>query len=177
MYLTAVLAVAGSLAAACGGSSGGSTSTVGAGASQTSAATSTAAARTITTRSGSLGAYLTDAAGRAVYAFSADTAHASKCTGTCAKEWPPLTTAGAPNATGQATSGMLGTLARTDGRTQVTYDGHPLYYFAGDSAAGDTNGEGIDNFGGRWYVVAPSGHTIVSGSSSPTSGGGYNYSY
>ena len=75
--------------------------------------------------------------------------------------WPPLLTSGpAPVTTGAAQASLVGTSPRADGTRQVTYDGHPLYYFAGDKAPGDVTGQGIHNFGGGWYVVAPGGDEI-----------------
>ena len=68
---------------------------------------------------------------------------------------------------------MLATITRSDGSKQVAYGGHPLYYFAGDSATGDTNGEGVDGFGAKWWVVSPSGASITKASGSQGGGGGY----
>ncbi len=101
-----------------------------------------------------LGSFLTDSAGMTLYIFTKDTPNTSNCYNACANNWPPLLTSG--NATGGTgvTASMLGTTMRTDGLTQVTYNGWPLYYFAGDKAAGDTNGEGKGNV---WYVITPAG--------------------
>ncbi|MHB8448919.1 MAG: COG4315 family predicted lipoprotein [Mycobacteriales bacterium] len=71
-----------------------------------------------------------------------------------------MLTSGAPRAGGAAKASLLGTSRRTDGTVQVTYNGHPLYYYSGDSHAGQTNGEGINSFGGYWYVVSPNGQAI-----------------
>jgi predicted lipoprotein with Yx(FWY)xxD motif len=109
------------------------------------------------------GTALVDGAGRALYLFEADTGTGSTCTGACAEVWPPLLAPGALPATADAArSELVGTTARADGTRQVTYGGHPLYYFAGDKAPGDTTGQGIHNFGGGWYVVAPGGDEIDS---------------
>ena len=107
------------------------------------------------------GTALVDGTGRALYLFEADTGTMSTCTGACAQVWPPLLTSGpAPVTTGAAQASLVGTSPRPDGTRQVTYDGHPLYYFAGDTAPGDVRGQGIHNFGGGWYVVAPGGDEI-----------------
>lgn len=104
-----------------------------------------------------LGSFLVDAQGRTLYLFLADTPTSSACSGGCAMNWPPLLTTGAPQAGEGVDASKLGILMRSDGTTQVTYNGHPLYYFAGDTQAGDTNGQGI---GGKWYVVSPAGEPI-----------------
>jgi predicted lipoprotein with Yx(FWY)xxD motif len=107
------------------------------------------------------GTALVDGTGRALYLFEADTGTTSTCTGACAQVWPSLLTSGpAPVTTGAAQASLVGTSPRADGTYQVTYDGHPLYYFAGDKAPGDVTGQGIHNFGGGWYVVAPGGNEI-----------------
>src|SRR5947199_6792088 len=117
-------------AAACGGSSsgGGGTQSVGTG---SGSGTSAAA---VTTHSGPDGAYLTDSKGRTLYIFSKDKGTSSTCTSDCAKEWPAFTSSGTPTATGNATAGMVATTDRSDGSTQVTYAGHPLYYFVDDKS-------------------------------------------
>jgi predicted lipoprotein with Yx(FWY)xxD motif len=157
------------MAAACGGGSsgGGQPDTV------SPAAAGGGSALSLTTHSSPLGTYLTDGNGRTVYVFSADRGMTSSCRGACAREWPPVTTSGAPTASGKVQSSMLGTDKRSGGVTQVTYAGHPLYYFADDESAGDMKGEGEDDFGGTWSAVAPSGTPISasSPSSSPTSSG------
>lgn len=102
---------------------------------------------------------LTDSAGKAVYLFEADTSTASTCYGACATAWPPVLTTGAPSITG-GDMGKLGTTTRTDGTKQVTYNGHPLYYFAGDTKPGDTNGEGSKAFGAGWYLLGSDGMKI-----------------
>ncbi len=104
-----------------------------------------------------LGTFLVDSQGRALYLFLADTPTRSACTGGCANNWPPLLSGGMPQAGEGVDASKLGTLVRDDGTTQVTYNGHPLYYFAGDSQAGDTNGQGI---GGKWYLVSPDGEPL-----------------
>jgi predicted lipoprotein with Yx(FWY)xxD motif len=102
---------------------------------------------------------LTDAAGKSVYLFAADTGSSSTCTGACASAWPPVTTSGAPSING-ADMGKLGTTMRSDGTKQVTYNGHPLYYFAQDTKPGDTHGQGLKAFGAEWYLIGTDGSKI-----------------
>lgn len=113
----------------------------------------------MTQKSSSYGTYLSDNDGHAVYMFTADSKDMSKCDGACAKAWPPMLTSGAPLAGSGVNKALLGTMKRSDGM-QVTYGGMPLYYFVGDKAPGTTAGEGIDHFGGKWYLVAPGGKKI-----------------
>ncbi|OLC27275.1 MAG: hypothetical protein AUG06_04510 [Actinobacteria bacterium 13_1_20CM_2_65_11] len=107
-----------------------------------------------------LGQILIDSAGMTVYLFVADTGSVSTCYTSCAQIWPPVATSGAPQAGTGATASLLGTSKRTDGKTQVTYAGHPLYYFVNDKKAGDTTGQGVNGFGGLWWVLSPSGAAI-----------------
>jgi predicted lipoprotein with Yx(FWY)xxD motif len=95
-----------------------------------------------------------------VYLFEADKGAKSSCSGACAMTWPPVTTSGMPTATGKAAAADVGTITRSDGRTQVTYKGHPLYFFIKDKDSGDAYGEGAKAFGSDWYVLAPSGKKI-----------------
>jgi predicted lipoprotein with Yx(FWY)xxD motif len=117
--------------------------------------------------------YLTGASGRAIYLWEADKGSTSSCSGACAQAWPPVTTTGKPAAGSGVTASDLGTTKRSDGSEQVTYMGHPLYYFVADKTAGSTTGQGSDSFGAKWWLVAPSGSAIISGgsSSSGSSGG------
>ena len=115
---------------------------------------------TISVGASSLGQILVDANGKTLYLFEADTSTQSTCSGACAQAWPPLTTTGAPKAAGSASASLLGTTTRSDGTTQVTYSGHPLYYFVNDTRAGDTNGEGSTAFGAGWDVLSPTGVKI-----------------
>jgi len=114
---------------------------------------------TINVGDSTLGKILTDGAGRTLYVFTKDTAGASTCYAQCAQNWPPLLTTGSPKASAgsDVDSTLLGTTTRTDGMTQVTYKGMPLYYFAKDTAAGDVKGQGV---GDVWYAVAPTGEMI-----------------
>jgi predicted lipoprotein with Yx(FWY)xxD motif len=110
---------------------------------------------------GALGQILVGGNGRTLYLFLGDEGAMSKCNGSCAQNWPPLTTIGAPRATGGVLQSQLSTTKRQNGTTQVTYNGHPLYYFIGDSAPGRANGEGIDAFGAHWEVINAAGMGVV----------------
>jgi len=128
-----------------------------------------------------LGQILVDSKGRTLYLFEADTNGKSTCSGTCAATWPPLTVA-SPSAGSGVDDGALVTTKRADGTQQVTYHGHPLYYYAGDgSSPGSTKGENLNTFGGIWYVVDSSGKGVEPASSGSEmgggggSGGGYGY--
>jgi predicted lipoprotein with Yx(FWY)xxD motif len=126
-------------------------------------ATTAAAARagaTVVVKGSKLGRVLVDAKGRTLYLFEKDKGTKSTCYGACASGWPPYTTSGTPQAGSGATASLLGTTARTDGTTQVTYNGHPLYYFVGDTKPGALTGEGVNAFGAKWYVLAPNGNKI-----------------
>ena len=138
--------------AACGGAAAG----YGGGA----APSSQSEPATISVASSSLGQILVGANGKTLYLFEADTSTQSTCSGACAQAWPPLTTTGAPKAGSAASASLLGTTKRTDGTTQVTYNGHPLYYFVSDTKAGDTTGEGSTAFGAGWDVLSPTGAKI-----------------
>ena len=131
-------------------------------------ASSSAKHATVKTRSGSMGTYLVDGRGRTLYLFRKDKTRRSTCNGACAQAWPPLTTRERPEAEGRAKQSRLSTSRRRNGAKQVVYNGHPLYRYAGDGGAGDVNGQGLNTYGGRWYLVAPSGKAITSsGSPSP----------
>jgi predicted lipoprotein with Yx(FWY)xxD motif len=104
-----------------------------------------------------LGQILVDGKGMTVYLFVADTGTSSTCYSSCAQIWPPVLTTGAPQAGTGATASLLGTTTRTDGKVEVTYAGHPLYYFVQDKQPGDTTGQGVNGFGGLWWVLTPSG--------------------
>ena len=166
----ATLAVAiGFTAAACGGGSSGGTATVNSGGGGSAAV--------VSTHSGPPGTYLTDGKGKTLYMWKADTTTKSVCSGQCTQYWPAYTTDGAPTASGSAKAAMLGTSVRDDGKTQVTYAGHPLYYYSGDQKAGDTNGQGNTNFGNVWWIVAPNGTAITKKSGGSNGGYGSGYSY
>lgn len=111
---------------------------------------------TLETSDTDLGTIVVDSEGMTLYVFDNDSEGTSACTGDCAANWPPLT--GEVTAGEGTDEGLLGSTERDDGSMQVTYDGLPLYYFAGDEAAGDTNGQGV---GGIWWVIAPDGEKIT----------------
>ena len=168
----AVLGVSALLAAGCGGSkSSSSTSAASAYPSESEKSASTAAATTSTpTGSGvvvtakhasKLGSILAVGSKKqTVYMFEGDKGSSSSCSGACVSVWPPVTTTGEATAAGVAKSADLGTITRSDGTTQVTYKGHPLYFFARDKDSEDAYGEGIKGFGADWYVLAPSGAKV-----------------
>jgi predicted lipoprotein with Yx(FWY)xxD motif len=112
---------------------------------------------------------VTNGRGFTLYSFAPDTATASKCTGACAQIWPPVT---GPAAAGQGVTGTLGTITRSDGSKQVTYNGHPLYTYTADTAPGQAKGNGINVEGGVWHEVTASGQAAPAGTSG---GGGYGY--
>ena len=156
------LAVAG-----CGGSSDGNGTTAYGAPSPTASASSAGAdgsrPASVGLASSSLGKILVDGAGRTLYLFEADTGTASTCAGACASAWPPLTSTGSPIAGAGVSASKLGTTKRSDGTTGVTYNGHPLYRFAGDTAPGQTTGQGSDGFGAEWYVLSGAGNAIEIG--------------
>jgi predicted lipoprotein with Yx(FWY)xxD motif len=114
---------------------------------------------------------LTDGSGRAVYLWVKDTGGMSACSGACAGTWPPVPASGTVTASGSAKASDLGTITRSDGTKQVTYDGHPLYYFSGDSGAGTATGQGSESFGAKWWLVAPSGSDVTAAVGSLTTSG------
>jgi len=155
------VAAMGALAAGCSSTSGSPSASSSAPApSSSSAPAASGSAASLKTASSPDGQILVDGAGRTLYLFQADTGTTSACTGACAVAWPPETTTGTPTATG-LTASDVGTSPRADKSTQVTYNGHPLYYFAHDAKAGDINGQGVNAFGGAWYLVSPSGAAIT----------------
>ncbi|MFE9725433.1 hypothetical protein ACFYQ5_17990 [Streptomyces sp. NPDC005794] len=122
-------------------------------------------------KDGPFGKMLVDEKGQTLYLFEKDTKDKSACNDNCAKAWPPFTVTSTPAAGKGLKTDLLKTTKRDDGSEQVTYDGHPLYRFADDQKAGDTNGQGVDAFGAKWFVVDPDGKKITK--TPPTSGGGY----
>jgi predicted lipoprotein with Yx(FWY)xxD motif len=155
MAAAAGVAVVAMGAAACSSSSSG-----------TGSAGSGAGLKTATINGVSV---VTNAQGLTLYSFAPDTATASKCTGACAQIWPPVT---GPAAAGQGVTGTLGTITRPDGSRQVTYNGHPLYTYTADTAAGQAKGNGLNVDGGVWHEVTASGQAAPAGTSG---GGGYGY--
>jgi predicted lipoprotein with Yx(FWY)xxD motif len=107
-----------------------------------------------------LGRILVDSKGITLYDFPPDKGTTSVCYGACAALWPPLLTHGTPLAGPGARTSLLGTTKRKDGKLQVTYRGHPLYYFVTDRKPGQTTGQGLNQFGGPWWVISPAGKEI-----------------
>jgi predicted lipoprotein with Yx(FWY)xxD motif len=172
-----VLAAAGALAAGCGsngsgsgsGGSGGAASPVGSGSSGVAM---------VNAASSKLGMVLVDGSGRTLYLFEKDQPNQSACAGACAAAWPVDQSSGTPKAGSDATASLLGTIKRSDNTTQVTYNKHPLYYFSGDSGAGQQHGQGVDAFGAKWFAVTPAGGAVSGGATAttPANGGGYGSS-
>lgn len=163
LALAAAIVVAG-----CGGSSGGSGG--GEGSAYGGGETSTAASKPVSSTApesgakisvsnigGEVGKALVDSEGFTLYYFEKDRGGKSACYGACAQIWPPLTTEGAPAASGGAMSAKLGTTKRSDGTVQVTYAGWPLYTYTVDAAPGEANGTDVKDFGASWYPLHPNG--------------------
>jgi predicted lipoprotein with Yx(FWY)xxD motif len=108
-----------------------------------------------------------------LYMFARDQGDKSACSAACAKFWPPYT--GTPKAGNGLQASLLGSTVRADGTKQVTYDGHPLYTYSGDSAPGATGGQGLNTFGALWWVVAPDGTVVMTSAQQGSSGGSYGY--
>lgn len=170
MFLTAA-AVFSMALAACSNSS---TSSPAAGGGSTSSSSSSSGVAVQLTSSDKFGSILTDAQGMSLYIFDNDTTSKSTCNTGCAPTWPALTVTGQPTGGDGVDASLLGTTMRDDGTTQVTYGGHPVYTYSGDSAAGDTNGQGI---GGIWHLVSDKGTAVedagTGGGSSASQSGGY----
>jgi predicted lipoprotein with Yx(FWY)xxD motif len=155
------LAVAG-----CGGTSGGAHASGYGSLSQSKAAAAPAASGATTVRlaSSKLGKILVDSKGETLYLFQADKGPASTCSGACASVWPPLRTTSTPIAGPGVSAAKLSTTKRSDGASEVTYNGHPLYTYLGDGAPGQTTGEGNQGFGAEWDVLSAAGNKIEIGS-------------
>jgi predicted lipoprotein with Yx(FWY)xxD motif len=126
----------------------------------TAGAAPTGRSATVTTARTGLGRVVVDGRGRSLYLFEKDTRGRSACSGVCAAYWPPLLTNGRSIAIKGAKPSLLASIRRADGSRQVSYAGHPLYFFSGDTRRGQTNGEGLQDFGAGWYVLTPSGKKI-----------------
>jgi predicted lipoprotein with Yx(FWY)xxD motif len=161
MRKSAVFAFAAAAAAVviagCGGSGGGG------GYSKAAPNRGAGAAPTVALTPSKLGSILVDGRGRALYLFEADKTTASTCYSSCASVWPPLTVSGAVTAGPRVIASQLGTTKRTDGTTEVTYNGHPLYYYAADTKPGDITGQGLNQFGAGWYVLTRRGAKVDHG--------------
>jgi predicted lipoprotein with Yx(FWY)xxD motif len=165
-------------ACASSSSSTATSSTPAAAGSSSAAASSPAASGGTTLAAKTIGSQqvVTNSAGMTVYWFAPDTSTTSKCTGSCATYWPPVK---GPATAGSGVTGTLGTITRSDGSTQATYDGHPLYTYVGDTAPGQAKGNGLNISGGLWYEMTVSGATPAAGTgaspSASKTGGGYGY--
>jgi predicted lipoprotein with Yx(FWY)xxD motif len=157
--LLALLAVAAAAAVLAACSSSGTSST-GGGSSTSTGSPAAATAGSLKTATIGGATVLTDAQGFAVYSFAPDTMTKSDCTGACAAAWPPVK---GPVTAGAGLTGKLGTIERSDGSAQATYDGHPLYTFVKDTGPGTDTGNGVNAFGGLWHALT------ASGSAAPTS--------
>jgi predicted lipoprotein with Yx(FWY)xxD motif len=169
--LLALLAVAAASALLAACSSSGTSSTGGSGSTGTS---SPAAATTGNLKTTTIGGatVLTNAKGFTLYSFAPDTSTKSNCNGTCAQFWPPVK----GPATASGVTGTFGTIKRSDGSTQATFDGHPLYTFAADTAPGQAKGNGLNEQGGVWHEITTSGAAAPApASTSSAGGGGYGY--
>ena len=167
--LLALLAAAVSAAvlAACGSSG---TSAAGGGSTSTS---SPAAATAGSLKTATIGGatVLTSGKGFTLYSFAPDTPAKSDCNGTCAQNWPPVT----GPATAAGVTGSFGTIHRSDGSVQATFDGHPLYTFVGDTAPGQAKGNGLNVAGGVWHEITTSGTAAPAPASTSSGSGGYGY--
>jgi predicted lipoprotein with Yx(FWY)xxD motif len=163
--LIPLVVVAGIVALVVALSSGGGTKNQSANAqgSGSSGGKSKTPASAIDVRATALGRTLVDAKGRTLYLFEADKPNASNCSGACLSIWPPLTSGPEPQANGGALAAKIGTISSAGGKHQVTYSGHPLYYYVGDQKPGDTKGQGLNQFGAKWYVLGPTGNKIDHG--------------
>src|SRR3954470_17897451 len=166
---SAAAALAAVTLSACGG--GGSST------SSTPSKPAGGGTETVDVASSGLGKILVDSHGRTLYLFEKDSGTTSTCLGACAANWPPLRTAGKPPVGPGANAWSVATRGRPDGKPEVTYNGHPLYLFAGDQKPGDTSGQGVNAFGGGWFAVSPAGSQISGSASSGsnTSSGGSGY--
>ena len=158
----AVLLLAALAAAGCGG---GGKSSVSSGPPKTASG----GTATVGVSNAGLGNILVNSKGRTLYLFNRDSGTMSECNGACAVNWPPLRAAGKPTIGTGAKASLISTSTRSDGVRQVTYNGHPLYLFENDNNPGDTNGEGLNAFGGSWFALSPAGNQV---SAPPTSSGG-----
>jgi predicted lipoprotein with Yx(FWY)xxD motif len=156
-------------AAGCGSGSNSSASSAGTNASGSTSASSSGygssgassgAAVTLKTANSTLGTILVDQDGKTLYLFEADAMNKSNCSGGCATVWPPITVNGTATAGSGVSAKLIGTTMRPDGSSEVAYAGHPLYWYEGDTNPGDTNGEGLTDFGGSWDTVSPAGNAV-----------------
>jgi len=145
--------------------------------SGSSSAPATAGGSTVTEKTIGSEQVLVDSQGMTLYWFAPDTSSKSNCSGQCATYWPPVT---GPVTAGSGVTGTLGTITRSDGTKQATYDGHPLYTYVGDKSPGQNTGNGKNLSGGLWWEMTVSGSTPAANAGSTatsTSGGGGGYGY
>ncbi len=151
---------------------GSSASTPAAGGNSNSAAA--AGGSTVTEKTIGGQQVLVDSQGMTLYWFAPDTSSKSNCSGSCATYWPPVK---GPVTAGSGVTGTLGTITRSDGSTQATYIGHPLYTYVGDKSPGQNKGNGLNISGGLWYEMTVSGSTPAPGSTAQSTSGGGAYGY
>jgi predicted lipoprotein with Yx(FWY)xxD motif len=165
------LAAVGALALVTGcGSSGGSS--YGGGGGTSKAARPAGGTAKVDLRQTDLGEVLVGPTGRTLYLFEKDTGPKSTCSAQCAAVWPPLLTHGKPTAGAGVSAAKLGTTKAADGKTMVTYNGHPLYYYVSDTKPGQTAGQGLDQFGAEWYVLGANGTKVEKGEKGHSQSGG-----
>jgi predicted lipoprotein with Yx(FWY)xxD motif len=133
----------------------------GCGGGSSSKAPTNAPTATIGVGSTGVGDVLMNAQNHTLYLFKKDTGPKSTCFGACAQNWPPVRATGKPTAGSGANASLIGTIKRSDGAPQVTYNGHPLYLYVGDNHPGAINGQGLTAFGATWYVVSPQGNQVT----------------
>ena len=114
----------------------------------------------VTVRSSAHGRILFDGRGRALYAFTRDAKRQSRCSGDCARAWPPYVVRARPRAAAGVKQSLIGTTRRADRKLQATYAGRPLYFYVGDRRAGEVRCQNVDEFGGTWLVVRASGRLV-----------------
>jgi predicted lipoprotein with Yx(FWY)xxD motif len=136
----------------------------------TSATGATSSNATVQLRSTKLGKILVGSTGRTLYLFGKDSSGRSSCAGQCPVYWPPLLSAAKPTAGSGVNASLLGRTKRSNGKWQVTYNKHPLYYFSNDKAAGQVKGEEVNAFGANWYAVSAKGAKVTTGSGGTTTG-------
>jgi predicted lipoprotein with Yx(FWY)xxD motif len=124
-----------------------------------------------------IGQVLVNSQGRTLYLFKADQGTKSACAGACAAAWPPLLVTGKPTVGSGSSASLIGTSSRPEGKTQVTYNGHPLYLFAQDQKAGETNGQGVSAFGAAWFALDSAGNQVSAAPSTSTGSGGGGFGY
>jgi predicted lipoprotein with Yx(FWY)xxD motif len=162
--LLAVLVVAG-----CGGGDGGDAT-----AAPAPPRTASGGPATVGVATSRLGQIVVDSKGETVYLFKKDEGTKSACSGACASAWPPVRANDEPTVGAGADASLVGTTTRSDGKPQVTYNGHPLYLYQGDQKPGDTTGQGSTGFGAAWWVLSPAGNEVT-GQASSSGGGGSSY--